>query len=267
MRSRAAWSAGLPEDLDRAGVGPEDVHDHAERGRLARPVRSEQAEDAAPGHLEGEVLHRHVAGEGLAYPLEDDGLVVHGTSWPPDGGPRTGSGRFYTPAVASSPRDEARGLSLVALSTLAYGVLPILGQARLRRGRPAPAPPRLALRHRGGAHRAPGARPPAAPARARAALGDRLRVRLQLDRLLPRPRADPGVGDRARPLHLPGDRGAPRRPGRRRAVHLARPPRDARRLRGLRAHRGGRPGGGAAAALRRRLGPRPRRSSTPRTSS
>jgi drug/metabolite transporter (DMT)-like permease len=42
-------------------------------------------------------------------------------------------------AVPPSPRDEARGLALVALSTLAYGVLPILGKAAYAAGvRPLP---------------------------------------------------------------------------------------------------------------------------------
>jgi hypothetical protein len=56
---------GPAEDLDRARVGAQDVHDHAERRGLPRAVGAQQSEDAAAGDREGEVAHRDVAGEGL----------------------------------------------------------------------------------------------------------------------------------------------------------------------------------------------------------
>ena len=55
MRSRAAWSEGRSEDLDGPGVGAEDVHDHPQGGGLAGAVGAEEAEDAAPGDVEGQV--------------------------------------------------------------------------------------------------------------------------------------------------------------------------------------------------------------------
>lgn len=46
---------------------------------------------------------------------------------------------LYSAAVPPSPRDETRGLALVALSTVAYGVLPILGKVAYSAGvRPLP---------------------------------------------------------------------------------------------------------------------------------
>jgi len=41
---------------------------------------------------------------------------------------------LYSPAVAPSHRDETRGLTLVALSTMAYGVMPILGKVAYSAG-------------------------------------------------------------------------------------------------------------------------------------
>jgi len=41
---------------------------------------------------------------------------------------------LYSAAVASSPRDETRGLALVAFSTIAYGILPILGKVAYATG-------------------------------------------------------------------------------------------------------------------------------------
>ncbi len=238
---------GLAEDLDRAGVGAQDVHDHPQRGRLAGAVRPQQAEDAAPGNLEGQVLHRHVAGEGLPYPLEDDGLVVHGFS--------ASAGILYSAAEWLLPLATRRAASPSSRSApMAYGILPILAKVAYAAGVATLPAPRLALRHRRRAHRASRARTAAPAAHAPPPLGDRLRLRLQLDRLLPRPRADPGVRDRPRPVHLPRARGLSRRPRGGRAPEVARPPRRARGLRRLRAHRGRRPGGRASAVVGHRLG-------------
>ena len=136
---------------------------------------------------------------------------------------RSGTGRFYTLGPWPRPgRRDARARARRAQhDRLRRPADP--RQGRLRRGRrgrcpcspgaTSSRPLLIALLERG-------PRPPLRERRA--ALGDRLRLRLQLDRLLPRPRADPGLGDRARPLHLPRDRGAPRRARRRRAAHLAR---------------------------------------------
>ena len=68
---------GLAEDLDRAGVGPQDVHHHPERRGLAGAVRPEQAEDALARNLEREIGDGHVAGEGLANALQHQRVVVH----------------------------------------------------------------------------------------------------------------------------------------------------------------------------------------------
>ncbi len=252
-----------------------------ERGRLAGAVRPQQAEDAAPGNLEGEVLHRDVAGEGLPDPPEDDGLVVHGLSWPHGAGTLRRAGgeaasretvRGGAPGVPRAVRFPASGCPASGCAPCAPGILYSPANGSFLSRRDARHCPRRA-QHRGLRHPAdprrrwptppasrscpssPGATSsprcssrfssaessPAAPSPP--PLGDRLRLRLQLDRLLPRPRADPGVRDRPGPLHLPRDRGPPRRPRGGRAPEVARPPRRARGLRRLRAHRGRRPGG------------------------
>ena len=52
---------------------------------------------------------------------------------------RPGAADSILSAVSPSPRDETRGLALVALSTLAYGILPILGKVAYAAGvRPLP---------------------------------------------------------------------------------------------------------------------------------
>ena len=56
---------GPAEDLDRARVGAQDVHHHAQRRGLPGAVRAQQAEDAPAWDREGEVAHRDVAGERL----------------------------------------------------------------------------------------------------------------------------------------------------------------------------------------------------------
>ena len=154
MRSRAAWSAGRPRISIVARVGPEDVHDHPQRRGLAGAVGTEQAEDAAAREPRGRGPSPPRGRRRPSRPPEDDGLVVHGPSRPAGrrrlaagANPRARLRRgrplravrrwrriLYSPAVAPSPRDETRGLDPRALSTIAYGVLPILGQGRLRRG-------------------------------------------------------------------------------------------------------------------------------------
>jgi len=53
--------------------------------------------------------------------------------------PDTPAPILYSAAVPPSPRDEARGLALVALSTMAYGILPVLGKVAYAAGtRPMP---------------------------------------------------------------------------------------------------------------------------------
>ena len=70
---------------------------------------------------------------------------------------------LYSPPWPPSPRRDARARARRAQhDRLRRPADP--RQGGLRRGRPAAAPARLALRHRGAAHRAPGARPPAAAA-------------------------------------------------------------------------------------------------------
>ena len=56
----------VAQDLDVALVGPQHVHDHAQRGGLAGPVRSQQAEDAPARDGQGEAVNGDVTGEGLA---------------------------------------------------------------------------------------------------------------------------------------------------------------------------------------------------------
>ena len=294
MRSRAAWSAGFPRISIVPAVGAQDVRAPCAASSSCRPRSARAArrrcsagtsrERSATATWPAKAFRIPLRTMALSF-MEPPGprTKAHGPSGlavrrhpekPYEGASRGFPGCAHPrredsilSAVPASPRDETRGLALVALSTLAYSVLPILGKIAYAAGvRPLPllawryvvAAALIAILERG----------PRPPLRERAAaVGDRLRVRPQLDRLLPRPRGDPGVGDRARPVHLPRDRAAPRRARRRRAVHLARPPRDARRLRGLRAHRRGAPRRGRRCGSPASPGRSSRRSSTPRTSS
>src|SRR6201747_2230202 len=56
----------VAEHLDLSGVGGRDVHDHADRGRLAGAVRPQQPEDAPRRHGHRNAVHRHEAPVGLA---------------------------------------------------------------------------------------------------------------------------------------------------------------------------------------------------------
>jgi hypothetical protein len=67
----------LAEDLDGAGIGSQDVHDHAQRGGLAGAVGAKQAKGAAARHRERQVLDGEVPGIGLAHAGKTDGLVTH----------------------------------------------------------------------------------------------------------------------------------------------------------------------------------------------
>ena len=56
------------------GVGAQQAEEDAQRGRLPRPVRAEEAVDLAGRHLEVELVKDHGATKGLGEPAEvDDG--------------------------------------------------------------------------------------------------------------------------------------------------------------------------------------------------
>src|SRR5262249_516319 len=63
----------LTEDPDLPRVGSGDVHDHADRGRLAGAVRAEQPEHHAVRDGEGEIVDSLESAEGLRDVLELDG--------------------------------------------------------------------------------------------------------------------------------------------------------------------------------------------------
>ena len=65
----------LAENPDLARVGGGDVHRHPDRGRLARAVRPEEAEDRAPRNLEGEIVDRPELSERLRHPYQLDRIV------------------------------------------------------------------------------------------------------------------------------------------------------------------------------------------------
>ena len=168
----------------------------------------------------------------------------------PGGSPRHPCGRFYTLGRAVLPprrdaRNRSRRLQHARLRDTAHP-----RQGGVRRRREAAAPSRLAVRRRGRPDRPPRARPASSVPGPAEAVGHRLRLRLQLDRLLSRPGADPGLGDRPGPLHLPRDRGPSRRARRASSGSRGAPssPRSAPSP-AARSPRGGRP--------RTRLCPRP----------
>jgi len=130
---------------------------------------------------------RHVAGEGLPYPLEYDGLVVHGLPRPRG---------FYTlrrcPHLSATRRAGSRSSRSARWPTgscrcwARWPTPPECGRCPCSPG--GTSSPRCSSRS-SNAESGPGAR-------AHPPVGDRLRLRLQLGRLLPRPGADPGVRDR-----------------------------------------------------------------------
>ena len=61
------------QDADLAAIGQEDVHDHPQRGRLARSVRPDEAVDGALGHVERQVVDGDVRAEGLGDAANLDG--------------------------------------------------------------------------------------------------------------------------------------------------------------------------------------------------
>src|SRR5690554_352748 len=65
---------GAAQHADRALVGLNDVHNHADGGRLARPVRPQQAEDLTRMHLKREVID----GGEVAIPLDEIVHLEHG---------------------------------------------------------------------------------------------------------------------------------------------------------------------------------------------
>ena len=65
------------EHLDRTAVGIDDGHDHPERGRLARPVGSNEAAQASLGHVQIEFADRVRAAERLTDAANGNGRVCH----------------------------------------------------------------------------------------------------------------------------------------------------------------------------------------------
>ena len=63
----------VAENVDRAAVRQQDVHDHPQRRRLARAVGSDEAVDHAFGHLQRQRIDGHRLAEALADRVESDG--------------------------------------------------------------------------------------------------------------------------------------------------------------------------------------------------
>ena len=83
------WIA--PEQLRRAGGGPDQTEQHPQRGRLAGAVRAEVAEDVAGLDGEVDVVDRDDLTVGLHEPARDDGRLVASSKLP--GGRLGGGGR------------------------------------------------------------------------------------------------------------------------------------------------------------------------------
>jgi hypothetical protein len=58
------------EERDLTGIRHGDVDDHSDRGRFARPVRPQQAEDATGFNLDREFVDRHEIAVTLADPID-----------------------------------------------------------------------------------------------------------------------------------------------------------------------------------------------------
>jgi hypothetical protein len=72
MPARSAVSmpaVGCPRNRTAARRRADQAGEHAERGRLAGPVRSHEREDLARAHVERHVLHGHARPERLAQRL------------------------------------------------------------------------------------------------------------------------------------------------------------------------------------------------------
>jgi hypothetical protein len=52
---------GLAKQFDRPAGGPDQIEQHLDRGRFARPVRTQKAKDLTLGHPEGQVIDGHFA--------------------------------------------------------------------------------------------------------------------------------------------------------------------------------------------------------------
>ena len=74
-----------------AGIGTEQAAEHADGRGLARAVRPEESDDLAAVHVEIDMIHHHLAREGLGQVLDrDDRSAVHdpapasttSTGWP-----------------------------------------------------------------------------------------------------------------------------------------------------------------------------------------
>jgi len=112
------------EDLDLPRVRPEDVHDHPQRGGLAAPFGPSRPKTLFLGTSRERSFTATWPAKAFRIPLRTMALSFMDPSR-----------RFYTQRRwAPSPRDETRGLALVAFSTIAYGILPILGKVAYAAG-------------------------------------------------------------------------------------------------------------------------------------
>src|SRR6185503_3268652 len=228
MRSRAAWSAGLP----RISIVPESGP------RMSITIRSVVVLPAPFGPSRPKMLLRGTSRErsatatwpakALQMPLSTNAFSF--TEPPAEilySRPHVSSDEERS-ARTGAHRGEYRGLWRAADPR----------QGRLRRGSAAARAARLALPDRVRMPRAPRARADAAAARAPAALGDRLDLRRQLGGVLFCARDAAGLRDGARRLQLPGRGRSARGALRRRGADAALAGRGAHGLPGLRAHRG-----------------------------
>src|SRR3990172_2882040 len=227
MRSRAAWSAGWPRISIVPASGP----------RMFITIRSVVVLPAPFGPSRPKTLWRGTTSErsstatwpakAFRMPLSTRALSFNGASWlsrfpyekaaggvpPRDGRVTCGPRRpgcsppiLYSRPSGPSPRRSARPRGDRAQHARLRRPAD-LRQGRLRGGCRAAAAARVALPDSARLPGAPRTRPASAAARAPSVVGNRLRLRLQLDRLLHGARRAAPLRDGARALHVPGDRG------------------------------------------------------------
>ena len=121
MRSRVAWSAGFPRISIVPASGP----------KMFMTIRSVVVLPAPFGPSSPKTLPRGTSRERsftATWPAKAFRIPFSTMALSFMNPPRPGGVDSILPQVTATPRDEARGLTLVALSTIAYGVLPILAK-------------------------------------------------------------------------------------------------------------------------------------------
>lgn len=69
--------AGKSEDLDRAGIGPQQSGEDLDGGGLSRSVAAEKAKDAAGWNAQIQAVERGLAMERLAQSGRFDDWIIH----------------------------------------------------------------------------------------------------------------------------------------------------------------------------------------------